>query len=83
MQDEIEDLRNRAMRKTNIFHGFPESKSKYESWEQSKQLITQHLGKCGIKGTKIDRAHRVNRKNSSEIAPRPIYAEFQTWQDSS
>ena len=75
LKDEIKDLRNRTMLKTLIFHGFPEPES-HESFEQSKELILQHLEKCGINGITIDRAHRVNRKNSSAFAPRPIYSEF-------
>lgn len=83
LQSQIEDLRNRNMRKTLIFYGFPEP-SKNESWEDCRKMLTSHLDKCGVKNTVIDRAHRANRgSNSSEASssPRVIFAEFLKWQD--
>ena len=81
LANEMEDLRNRGMRKTLIFHGFPESKKSFESWDDCKNMIEKYLSICGLKNCNIDRAHRVERKQSNTLSPRPIYAEFTSWQN--
>ena len=83
LQNELEDLRNRQMRKTLVFYGFPEKGS--ETWEESRQLLEKHFKTCGLEAVDIDRAHRANTRNNSNDRgkARPIFAEFVTWQDSS
>ena len=81
LANEMEDLRNRGIRKTLIFHGFPESKKSFESWDDCKNMIEKYLSICGLKNCNIDRAHRVERKQSNTLSPRPIYAEFTSWQN--
>ena len=82
LTNEIEDLRNRSMRKTLVFYGFPEADQ--ESWDDCKTVIVKHLEACKLKNISTDRAYRVNRNTGKDsvAGPRPIYAEFVKWQDS-
>ena len=83
VQNELEDVRNRQMRKTLVFFGFPEKVN--ESWEESRQLLEKHITAYGLEAVDIDRAHRANTryKSNDKGKARPIFAEFVTWQDSS
>ena len=83
LKNDLEDLRNRSMRKTLIFYGFPEKPN--ETWDDCIQTLEEHIEACGFEErVQIDRAHRANRRNDARNRsdPRPIIAEFVTWQDS-
>ncbi len=80
LRNEVEDLRNRQMRKSLVFYGFPENGN--ESWDESKHLLEKHIEACGLEQVDIDRAHRARPRKSSERGyTRPIFVEFVTWQD--
>eukprot|EP00112_Aurelia_sp_Birch-Aquarium-sp1_P010563 Seg2251.1 transcript_id=Seg2251.1/GoldUCD/mRNA.D3Y31 product="hypothetical protein" protein_id=Seg2251.1/GoldUCD/D3Y31 len=71
------------MRKTLIFYGFTEKP--HETWDDCIQISEEHIEACGLEeSVQIDRAHRANRRNDAKNRsdPRPIIAEFVTWQDS-
>ena len=61
VQNELEDLRNRQMRKLLVIYGFPEKGN--ESWEESKQFLEEHIKACGLEAVDIDRAHRANTRS--------------------
>ena len=76
---ELEDVRNRQMRKTLVFYGFPQhnGQRRRETWDDCKIILEKHLKSSG-------RAHSANSRNeasSNSRSPLPIFAEFLSWQD--
>ncbi len=67
------------MKKSLIFHGFPKSKQSFERWDECKSMIEKCLNECGLKNCKIDRAHRVEGRQSNTLSPRPVYTESTSW----
>ena len=88
---EIDDLRNRGMRKTLIIKGIPEGAEGNDSWDNVKAFIISFLEThAGISGVGVDRAHRAAKKNTPSASsaqapsiPRAIFVEFKFWEDSS
>ena len=80
----LDDLRNRQMRKTLVFRGFPEGAEGKDTWVNCKShisnFIVSHLDFADVE---IERAHRAARKSASNDRPRPIFVEFLRWSDSS
>ena len=94
LQEEIDELRNRGMRKTLIFRNIPEEG--VESWTQTKLVLAREIIKTYkpdsinndalIKEVvaNIDRAHRISGQPQAQdkinkTYYRPIVAEFCTW----
>ena len=85
LTSELEDVRNRQMRKTLAFFGFPQhnGQRKRETWDDCKITLEKHLKSSGLGLPKVDRAHRASSRNeasSSSRSPSPIFAEFLSWQ---
>ena len=62
LADEVDDLRNRGMRKTIIIRGFPEGIECKDSWENVRAFAASFLEKQGLPEIEIDRAHRSAKK---------------------
>ena len=80
LHNDLEDLRNRSMRKTLIFYGFPEKP--HETWDDCIQILEEHIEACGFEErVQIDQAHRSIRRNDAknQTDPRLVIAEFVTW----
>ena len=79
LMEELEDSRNRGMRKTLIFKNMPYHKK--ESWEETKSILLKELNQFVPQyqleyiTSKIERAHRSeerNLRNSQQLLPSPI-----------
>lgn len=87
LTNELEDVRNRQMRKTLVFYGFPtlqKGQRRRETWDDCKITLEKHLKSCGLGLPKVDRAHRANARNelsNNSSSSSPIFAEFLSWQD--
>ena len=86
LTSELEDVRNRQMRKTLVFYGFPQhnGQRRRETWDDCKIILEKHLKSNGLGLPKVDRAHRANSRNeasNNSRSPLPIFAEFLSWQD--
>ena len=89
LEREIDDLRNRNIRKTLVFRGLPEKAEGADTWENVRKFILKFLVLYDpeFAHLSIDRAHRSARKidpsKSKSLRPRPAFAEFVSWQDAS
>ena len=90
LADEVDDLRNRGMRKTIIIRGLPEGIEGKDSWENVRAFVASFLEIQGLPEIETDRAHRSAKKitptGSQSLAsnrkkPRPVFCELLTWQD--
>ena len=90
LADEVDDLRNRGMRKTIIIRGLPEGIEGKDSWENVRAFVASFLEKQGIPEIETDRAHHSAKKITSTSSqsrainrkkPRPVFCELLTWQD--
>ena len=89
MLNEIDDLRNRGMRKTLIIKGFPEGVEGKDTWINGRSFLTSFFEKHYLNEIEIDRVHRSAKKvnpassqsSTSRKFPRPFFAELLTWQD--
>ena len=90
LADEVDDLRNRGIRKTIIIRGLPEGIKGKDSWENMRAFVASFLEKQGLPKIEIDRAHRSAKKitptglqslASNRKKPRPVFCELLTWQD--
>ena len=57
LADEVDDLRNRGMRKTIIIRDLPEGIDGKDSWENVRAFVASFLEKQGLPKIEIDRAH--------------------------
>ena len=80
--DELEDSKNRSMRKTLVFRNIRQPQQR-ESWDQTKQtlaneilIVMPDLNKDFII-SKIERAHRAKGNNYGTILP--VIAKFLDW----
>ena len=62
LADEVDDLRNRGMRKTIIIKGFPEGIKGKDSWEHVRAFVASFLEKQGLPKIEIHRAHHSVKK---------------------
>ena len=89
MLNEIDDLRNRGMRKTLIIKSFPETVEGEDTWINARSFLSSFFEKHDLNKTEIDRVHcsakKVNpassQSSNSRKSPRPFFAELLTWQD--
>ena len=72
LADEVDDLRNRGMRKI-IIRGLPEGTEGKDSWENVRAFVASFLEKQGLPEIEIDRAHRSAKKITSTV-PSPWLA---------
>lgn len=87
----LDDLKNRQMRKTLVFRGFPEGVEGIDSWENCKNLITDFVEThLDFPDAEVERAHRAKKSFTpnggaakSDNRSRPIFVEFLRWSDSS
>ena len=86
LENSLDDLKNRQMRKTLVFRGFPEGCEGQDTWDNCKSFLTTFI--TGLKldlpvAVEIERAHRgpKNSQNNGSSKPRPIYAQFLRWSD--
>ncbi len=86
LEDNLDDLKNRQMRKTLVFRGFPEGCEGQDTWDNCKSFLTTFV--AGLKlhlplAVEIERAHRgpKNSRSNGSSKPRPIYAQFLRWSD--
>ena len=82
MKLDIEDMKNRSLRKTLIFKNTPQPK-KRESWDKSIDILTKVINVMStaeetVIRDKIERAHR-SRENEYNKKP-AIIAKFNDWQ---
>ena len=82
LTDELEDSKNRSMRKTLVFRNIRQPQQR-ESWDQTKQTLANEilnvmpeLDKDYII-SKIERAHRAKGNNYGTILP--VIAKFSDW----
>ena len=87
LQEELEDTRNRGMRKTLIFRGIKQG-GKNEAWDESKRKLAAEIKKVmpdievDTISSKIERAHRGKEsvgENNSKSEQLPIIAKFTDW----
>ena len=89
LEREIDDLRNQSMRKTLVFRGLPEKAEGADTWENVRKFLLKFLALYDPEFARlsIDRAHHSARKidprKSKSPRPRPVFAEFVSWQDAS
>ena len=89
LEREIDDLRNRSMRKTLVFRGLPAKAEGTDTWENIQKFSLKFLALYDpeFAHLSIDRAHRSARKidprKSKSPTPRPVFAEFVSWQNAS
>ena len=89
LEREIDDLCNRSMRKTLVFRGLPEKADGADTWQNVWKFLLKFLALYDpdIAHLSIDRAHRSAQKidphKSKSPRPRPVFAEFVSWQDAS
>ena len=89
MLNEIDDLRNRGMRKTLIIKGFPEGFEGKDTWINAKSFLNSFFEKQDLNEIEIGRVHRSAKKvnpassqsSTSRKSPRPFFTELLTWQD--
>ena len=89
MLNEIDDLRNRGMRKTLTIKGFPEGVEGKDTWINARSFLSSFLEKHDLNEIEINRVHcsakKVNpassQSSTSRKSPRPFFAELLTWQD--
>ena len=83
MKLDIEDIKNRSLRKTLIFKNIPQPK-KRESWDESKDIVTKEIRSVmpTVEETVIrDKIERAHRSRESEYNKNPaIIAKFNDWQ---
>ena len=80
MLNEIDDLRNRGMRKTVIIK---------DTWINARSFLSSFFENHDLNEIEIDRVHRSAKKvnpassqsSTSRKFPRPFFAELLTWQD--
>ena len=83
MKLDIEDMKNRSLRKTLSFKNIPQPK-KRESWDKSKDILTKEIRSVmpTVEETvildKIERAHRSQENEYDKILA--IIAKFNNWQ---
>ena len=82
LTDELEDCKNRSMRKTLVFKNIRQPQQR-ETWDQTKQILADEilnvmpeLDKDFIT-RKIERVHRAKRNNYGTILP--VIAKFSDW----
>ena len=80
--EEIEDLRNRQMRKTLVFKGIKESDAE-KSWDDTEQSLIMTIKEACTEfpDDAIERCHRVQKKRYSRTGSRDIVAQFYSWKD--
>ena len=82
LTDELEESKNRSMRKTLVFKNIRQPQQR-ESWDQTKQILTNEILNVmpeldkDFVTSKIERAHRVKRNNYGSILP--VIAKFSDW----
>ena len=86
LENSLDDLKNRQMRKTLVFRGFPEGCEGQDSWDNCKSFLTTFITDLKLDlnvAVEIERAHRGSKKsqNNGSAKPRPIYAQFLRWSD--
>ena len=82
LTDELEDSKNRSVRKTLVFRNIRQPQQR-ESWDQTKQTLTNEilnvmpeLDKAYII-SRTERAHRAKGNNYGTILP--VFAKFSDW----
>lgn len=90
LEANLDDLKNRQMRKTLVFRGFPEGVEGKDTWENCKNLIADFVEThLEFSDVEVERAHRAKKSSApnggakSDNRPRPIFVEFLRWSDSS
>ena len=86
LENTLDDLKNRQVRKTLVFGGFPEGCEGQDSWDNCKSFLTTFITDLKLDlnvAVEIERAHRGSKKseNNGSAKPRPIYAQFLRWSD--
>ena len=82
IKEELEDLKNRSMRKTLIFRNIQQDQRR-ESWDQTKIILANEIKKKmenidhGVIIKKIERAHRA--KENRHERNLPVIAKFNDW----
>ena len=77
------------MRKTLVFRGLPEKAEGADTWENVRKFLLKFLVLYypEFAHMSIDRAHRSARKidpgKLKSRRPKPVFAEFISWQDAS
>ena len=83
MKLDIEDMKNRSLRKTLIFKNIPQPKNR-EYWDKSKDILTKEIRSVmpTVEETVIrDKTERAHRSWENEYSKNPaIIAKFNDWQ---
>ena len=83
MKLDIEDMKNRILRKTLIFKNIPQTKNR-EYWDKSKDILTKEIRSLmpTVEETVIrDKTERAHRSRENEYSKNPaIIAKFNDWQ---
>ena len=82
-QDEqIEDLRNRQMRKTLVFKGVKESETE-KTWDDTEETLLEVIKQVepDFPEDRIEHCHRAQRRTFSRTGSRDIVAQLYSWKD--
>ena len=82
--DDIDDLKNRSLRKTLIFKNLPYNSNNKNSWNETKNVLVAEIVKVLPNTTSevavnfIERAHRITSTTKGE-GPPYLVAKIKTW----